>query len=104
MNNGLVSVEEALATLLGQARAVAEIEDVPTLGATGRVLARAQRSTMDVPPMDNSAMMATQSEFLIWKRTIFSRSSSGSWLEAWERRLHEGPPRAFSPVRPFRRV
>jgi molybdopterin molybdotransferase len=56
MNNGLVSVEEALATLLGQARAVAEIEDVPTLGATGRVLARAQRSTMDVPPMDNSAM------------------------------------------------
>src|SRR3954467_15812637 len=56
MNKGLVSVEEALATLLGQARAVAEIEDVPTLGATGRVLARAQRSTMDGPPRDNSAM------------------------------------------------
>src|SRR3954463_8909396 len=55
MNNGLVSVEEALATLLGQARAVADIEDVPTLGAAGRGLARAQRSTMDVPPMDNSA-------------------------------------------------
>ena len=29
---------------------------MPTLEATGRVLARAQRSTMDVPPMDNSAM------------------------------------------------
>jgi molybdopterin molybdotransferase len=29
---------------------------VPTLEATNRVLARAQRSTMDVPPMDNSAM------------------------------------------------
>jgi molybdopterin molybdotransferase len=29
---------------------------VPALGAAGRVLARAQRSTMDVPPMDNSAM------------------------------------------------
>jgi molybdopterin molybdotransferase len=56
MTKGLVSVEEALATLLGQARAVADIEDVPTLGAAGRVLARAQRSTMDVPPMDNSAM------------------------------------------------
>src|SRR6185503_11248795 len=28
----------------------------PTLEATGRVLARAQRSTLDVPPMDNSAM------------------------------------------------
>jgi molybdopterin molybdotransferase len=56
MNKGLVSVDEALATLLGQACAVPEVEDVPTLGATGRVLARAQRSTMDVPPMDNSAM------------------------------------------------
>jgi len=29
---------------------------VPTLSATGRVLAAAQRSTMNVPPMDNSAM------------------------------------------------
>jgi molybdopterin molybdotransferase len=29
---------------------------VPTIEATGRVLARPQRSTMDVPPMDNSAM------------------------------------------------
>src|SRR5260370_9935794 len=28
----------------------------PTLSATGRVLATAQRSTMNVPPMDNSAM------------------------------------------------
>jgi len=32
------------------------VEEVPTLEATNRVLARAQRSTMDVPPMDNSAM------------------------------------------------
>ena len=29
---------------------------MPTLEATNRILARAQRSTMDVPPMDNSAM------------------------------------------------
>jgi molybdopterin molybdotransferase len=35
---------------------VTDVEEVPTLEATGRVLARAQRSTMDVPPMDNSAM------------------------------------------------
>ena len=56
MNKGLLSVDEALATLLAQARAVAEVEEVPTLEAAGRVLARAQRSTMDVPPMDNSAM------------------------------------------------
>jgi molybdopterin molybdotransferase len=53
---GLLSVDEALDILLAGARPVTEIEEVPTLEATGRVLARAQASTMDVPPMDNSAM------------------------------------------------
>ena len=56
MNKGLLSVDEALAQLLAGARPVAEIEEVPTMQASGRVLARAQASTMDVPPMDNSAM------------------------------------------------
>jgi len=56
MNKGLVSVDDALEQMLARARPVKEIEDAPTLEATGRVLARAQRSTMDVPPLDNSAM------------------------------------------------
>ncbi len=56
MNKGLLSVDEALAQLLAGARPVTEVEDVPTMDAHGRVLARAQVSTMDVPPMDNSAM------------------------------------------------
>jgi molybdopterin molybdotransferase len=56
MNQGLLSVDDALARLLAEARPVAEIEEVATLGATNRILARSQRSTMDVPPMDNSAM------------------------------------------------
>ena len=56
MNKGLLSVDEALATLLAGARPVAEVEQVPTMQAMGRVLAQAQTSTMDVPPMDNSAM------------------------------------------------
>src|SRR6266850_3677286 len=56
MNQGLLSVDDALQLLLSKARAVVDIEEVPTLEATNRVLARAQRSTMDVPPMDNSAM------------------------------------------------
>jgi molybdopterin molybdotransferase len=56
MNKGLLSVDEALEVLLAGARAVAEIEMVATLEATGRVLASAQRSELDVPPMDNSAM------------------------------------------------
>ena len=56
MNKGLLSVDEALAQLLAGAVPVAEMEQVPTLAAAGRVLAQAQTSTMDVPPMDNSAM------------------------------------------------
>ena len=56
MNPGLLSVDEALAQLLAAAKPVAGIEQVPTLEASGRVLAQAQSSAMDVPPMDNSAM------------------------------------------------
>ncbi|TMG73219.1 MAG: molybdopterin molybdotransferase MoeA [Betaproteobacteria bacterium] len=56
MNKGLLSVDDALAQMLARARPVAEVEEVPALEATGRVLARAQRSTMNVPPLDNSAM------------------------------------------------
>ena len=52
----LLSVDEALARLLEGAKAVPDVEEIPTLEATHRVLARPQRSTMDVPPMDNSAM------------------------------------------------
>jgi molybdopterin molybdotransferase len=56
VNKGLQSVDEALAQLLAAARPIAEIEQVPSMAAVGRVLAQAQTSTMDVPPMDNSAM------------------------------------------------
>ena len=56
MNKGMLSVDEALEVLLAGAKAVAEVEQVPTLEASGRVLARALASPMDVPPMDNSAM------------------------------------------------
>ena len=56
MNPGLLSVDEALEQLLAAAKPVGEIEEVPALEASGRILARTQRSTMDVPPMDNSAM------------------------------------------------
>jgi molybdopterin molybdotransferase len=56
MNQGLLSVDDALARLLAEAKPVGEVEEVSTLDATSRIRARAQRSTMDVPPMDNSAM------------------------------------------------
>jgi len=52
----LLSFDEALARLLAAARPLAETEAVDTLAAAGRVLAAAQSSGIDVPPLDNSAM------------------------------------------------
>ena len=52
----LLSFDEALERLLAAARPVAEIEEVDTVAATGRTLARAQASGIVVPPLDNSAM------------------------------------------------
>jgi len=56
MTNGMLSVDEALARLLAGAKTVSEVETVPTLAATGRVVARAQASTLSVPPLDNTSM------------------------------------------------
>ena len=56
MNKGMLSVDEALEVLLAGARPVAEVEQVRTIEACGRVLAAPQFSGFDVPPMDNSAM------------------------------------------------
>jgi molybdopterin molybdotransferase len=52
----MLSVDEALARLLAGARTVSEVETIPTLAATGRVVARAQASTLNVPPLDNTSM------------------------------------------------
>jgi molybdopterin molybdotransferase len=56
MNQGMLSVDEALAFLLAGARPVADTEQVATLAATGRVLAQAQHSTFSVPSVDNTSM------------------------------------------------
>jgi molybdopterin molybdotransferase len=52
----MLSYEQALEQLLAAARPVAEVRHVPLTAAAGRVLAQAQTSTVDVPPLDNSAM------------------------------------------------
>ena len=52
----MLSVREALDTLLAAARPVSEVETVPTLEANGRVLAADQASTIDVPSADNTSM------------------------------------------------
>ena len=56
MNQGILSVDEALAQLLDSAQSLAEVEEVATLAATGRVLAKSQHSRIDVPPLDNTSM------------------------------------------------
>src|SRR3990172_13291354 len=56
MNKAMLSVGEALAQLLAGAQALTEIEEIATLQASGRVLARPQHSGIDVPPLDNSSM------------------------------------------------
>lgn len=56
MNQGILSVDEALAQLLDSAQSLTEFEEVATLAATGRVLAQSQHSKIDVPPLDNTAM------------------------------------------------
>ena len=52
----LLTVQEALDTLLAGARPILDSEQVPTLDANGRVLALAQQSQLNVPPMDNTQM------------------------------------------------
>jgi molybdopterin molybdotransferase len=52
----MLSMDEALAALLAEARPPAEIETVATLDAHGRVLAQAVRATLDVPLADNTSM------------------------------------------------
>jgi len=52
----LLSFDDALQKLLAAARPLAETEEVDTAAAVGRTLARAQASSIVVPPLDNSAM------------------------------------------------
>ena len=52
----LIKVDEALSHILNLATAVEDTETVSIENATGRVLAEALKSTIDVPGYDNSAM------------------------------------------------
>lgn len=52
----MLSYEEALDHLLAAAVPVTETKAVPLAAARGRVLAATQTSTLNVPPLDNSAM------------------------------------------------
>ncbi|CAM3548262.1 molybdopterin molybdotransferase MoeA [Parendozoicomonas haliclonae] len=53
---GLMSLEQALQTLLAGVTAVSEVESIALAECDGRVLAQPVISPMNVPPHDNSAM------------------------------------------------
>jgi molybdopterin molybdotransferase len=97
MSKGLLSVDEALAQLLSAAKPVAEVEEVATLAATNRVLARPQRSTMDVPPMDNSAMdgyavRVADGNVLSVKQKIMAGAVGGPLAAGTAARIFTGAP------------
>jgi molybdopterin molybdotransferase len=52
----MLSVEQALQRMLGDAQPLADVESLDTMRAAGRVLATAVVSSIDVPPMDNAQM------------------------------------------------
>ena len=52
----LTPVDEAITAILSRAKTVTETEFVPLIDALGRVLAVDQVATINVPPLDNSAM------------------------------------------------
>jgi molybdopterin molybdotransferase len=52
----LTPVDEALSAILSGVQSVQSVETIPLMQALGRVLAEDQRSEVDVPPCDNSAM------------------------------------------------
>jgi len=56
MKPGLLPFDDALAALLDNAAAVPETESLETIDCAGRVLAADVRSTIDVPPHDNTQM------------------------------------------------
>lgn len=56
MKPALLPFDEALAALLAQAVPIGEVETVDTAAAAGRVLGADLRSTLDVPPRDNTQM------------------------------------------------
>lgn len=53
---GLITVDQAVETILSQVPVVTQIENIDVIDAVNRVLAENLRSSIDVPGFDNSAM------------------------------------------------
>ena len=73
----MISVEEALEKVLANVR-VLEAEEKPILECLGQVLAENVYSSLDIPPLDNSAM---DGYAILAKDTLGASSSSPRYLE-----------------------
>jgi molybdopterin molybdotransferase len=65
----MLSVEQAIGTLLREARLLVGSEETALIGALGRVLAADVVATTDVPPADNSAMDGYALRHADWAET-----------------------------------
>ncbi len=63
----MISVKEAIDTLLEGSQCLVEAESTELMGATGRTLAADLVSPLNVPPADNSAMDGYALRFADWK-------------------------------------
>jgi len=73
----MLSIDAALARLLGAARPLADTESISADAALGRVLAQDMLSPVDVPPLDNAAMDGYALRLADW--------SADGWLPVSQR-------------------
>ena len=66
----MLSVAEALDFLLTSAKKITETETLPTLDANGRILAVAQESQLNVPPVDNTSMAVSYTHLTLPTKRI----------------------------------
>ncbi|MEI2265202.1 molybdopterin molybdotransferase MoeA [Erwinia sp. CGal63] len=98
---GLISLDDALSTMLDRVTPVAETETLPLTAATGRITAAAVISPIDVPPFANSAMdgyavrladLAMERPLAIAGKAFAGSPFSGDWPAGSCIRIMTGAP------------
>ena len=98
---GLISLDDALSTMLERITPVAETETLPLTAATGRITAAAVISPIDVPPFANSAMdgyavrladLSSGEPLAIAGKAFAGAPFNGAWPEGSCIRIMTGAP------------
>ncbi len=99
--NGLISLEDALRTMLARIQPVAESETLPLPKAAGRICAEDITSPVDVPPFANSAMdgyavrlsdLAAGQPLAVAGKAFAGNPFSGAWPAGSCIRIMTGAP------------